>query len=205
MNRYRNDLAVEFAFLLSFVSQVFRTASQFILIFTGYAKAGSDVFSRYAHVVIVFCAEQAIAHEQVFEDAVTHTVAAAGFSDGVGGVGHGFHTAGYDDVGIAEFDLLGCEGNGTHTGTAEFIQCESRNFLRNTRMEGYLTGRVFTAASLEYVAHDDFVDLIYRNTCAFDCFSNSSDTEVYSGDVCELAIETADGRTASTYDNSISH
>ena len=72
-------------------------------------------------------------------------------------------------------------------------------------MEGYLTSRVFTAASLEYVAHDDFVDLIYRNTCTFDCFSNSSDTEVYSGDVCELAIETADGRTASTYDNSISH
>ena len=72
-------------------------------------------------------------------------------------------------------------------------------------MKGYLTGRVFTAASLEYVAHDDFVDLVDRNTCAFECFSNSSYTEVYRGDVCELAIETADGRTASTYDNSLSH
>ena len=121
MDRYRNDLAVEFAFLLSFVSQVFRTASQLILVFTGYTEASGNVFSRYAHVVVVFRAEQAIAHEQVFEDAVAHTIAAAAFSDGVGGVGHGFHTTGYDDVSIAEFDLLGSEGNGTHTGTAEFI------------------------------------------------------------------------------------
>ena len=121
MDRYRNDLAVEFAFLLSFVSQVFRTASQLILVFTGYTEASGNVFSRYAHVVVVFRAEQAIAHEQVFEDAVAHTITAAAFSDGVGGVGHGFHTTGYDDVSIAEFDLLGSEGNGTHTGTAEFI------------------------------------------------------------------------------------
>ena len=205
MNRYWYDLAVEFAFLLSFVSQVFGTACQFILVFTGYTEASGNVFSRYAHVVVVFCAEQAVTHEQIFEDAVTHTIAAAAFCDGVRSVGHGFHAACYDDVGIAEFDLLGSEGNSTHTGTAELIQCESRNFLGNAGMKSNLTSRVFTAASLEYVAHDNFVDLVDRNACAFDCFSNSSNTKVNSGDVCELAIEAADGRTASTYDNSISH
>ena len=72
-------------------------------------------------------------------------------------------------------------------------------------MKGNLTGCVFTATGLEYMTHDDFVDLIDRDTCAFDCFSNRSNTEVYSGNIYELAIEAADGRTASTYDNSISH
>ena len=39
MNRNRYDLAVEFAFLLCFVSILLGTKSQFILVFTSYAKA----------------------------------------------------------------------------------------------------------------------------------------------------------------------
>ena len=156
-------------------------------------------------MIIVFRADQAVTKKKVFEDAVTHAIAAAAFCDGVRSVGHGFHTASNDDVSVAEFDLLRSQGDGAHAGTTEFIQCESWNFLGNTRVKGNLTGCVFTATGLEYMAHDDFVNLIDRNTGAFDCFSNRSNTEVYSGNVCELAIEAADGRTASTYDNSISH
>ena len=154
MNRNRYDLAVEFAFLLCFVSILLGTKSQFILVFTSYAKAAGNVFSRYAHMIIVFRADQAVTKKKVFEDAVTHAIAAAAFCDGVRSVGHGFHTASNDDVSVAEFDLLRSQGDGAHAGTTEFIQCESWNFLGNTRVKGNLTGCVFTATGLEYMAHD---------------------------------------------------
>ena len=72
-------------------------------------------------MIVVFRADQAVTKKKVFENAVTHAIAAAAFSDGVGSVGHGFHTAGNDDISVAEFDLLRSQGNGTHAGTTEFI------------------------------------------------------------------------------------
>ena len=69
----------------------------------------------------------------------------------------------------------------------DVIQCEKLELPGGiTRVKGNLTGCVFTATGLEYMAHDDFVNLIDRNTGAFDCFSNRSNTEVYSGNVCEF-------------------
>ena len=156
-------------------------------------------------MVVIFRADQAVTKHEVFESAVAHTIAAASFSDCIRSVGHGFHAAGYHDVSIAEFDFLGSQGSSTHAGAAEFVDCESRYILRNAGMEQYLTSRVFTAASLEYVAHDNFVDLIRSDTSAFNSFRHSRDAQINSRYISKATIEATYRGTCSTYDYSFSH
>ena len=180
MNRYRNDLSVEFAFLLSFSSAHLAVVSAKVLIFTGYAETGSNVFSRYAHVVAVFCANEAVTKHGIFENAVAHTIAATSFSDYIRSVGHGFHTACYNDVSIAEFDLLSCQGYSTEAGTTKLVDRKSRYFLRNAGVESYLASCIFTAACCQYMTHDNFVDLVNRNFSTFNCCFNSYTAEFYS-------------------------
>ncbi len=205
MNRYRNDLGFECAALDSFASFDLRTDTECVLVFTSDAETFSNVFSRDAHMIVVECVPEAIFDHRIDEDTIAHAIAITSFRNSEGSHGHVFHAACYDDVSIAGFDHLSCQGYAAETGTANFIDRKSWDFNRHTSFDHSLTSRVLTLSSLEDIAHYDFVDIFAFDTSAFERFFNDDSTEFYSRCVFETAAEFTNCRTASTYDNYFFH
>ncbi len=205
MNRNRNDLGFECAAVDSFASKVLRTNAEFILVFTGYVEAFSDVFSRDAHMVVIESVPKAVFDHRIDEDTIAHAIAITSFRYCERSHGHVFHAACYDDVSVAGFDHLSCQRYATETGTADFVDCQCRNFDRHAGFDHSLTSRVLALSCLKDVAHYDFVDIFAFNTSAFEGFFDNNCTEFNSRRVFEAAAEFTDCRTASTYDNYIFH
>ena len=205
MNRYRNDLRFECAALDSFASFDLRTDTECILVFTSDAEAFSNVFSRDAHMIVIECIPEAIFDHGIDEDTVAHTIAITSFRNSERSHGHVFHAACYDDVSVAGFDHLSCQGYAAETGTADFVDRKSRYFDRHASFNHSLTSRVLALSSLKDVAHYDFIDVFTFDASTFESFFNDNSAEFYSRCVFETATEFTNCCTASAYDNYFFH
>ena len=151
-------------------------------------------------MVIVESVPQAVFDHRVDQYAVAHTVAITSFRNSVRSCGHVFHTACYDNVGVAGFNHLSGEGYAAETGTADFVDRHSRRFNGETRFDHSLTSRVLALSSLENVAHNDFVNDSFVDACAFDGFFDNDSAQICCRNVFQGTAKFTNSCTASTYD-----
>ena len=79
---------------------------------------------------------------------------------------------GYNDVLVAGLDGLGRKHDSLESGAANLVDSERGNRTRNARLEHRLASRSLTGASLHYMSHDHFLDLVGRDICATERLAN---------------------------------
>ena len=77
-----------------------------VLLLAGDGMFVGNEFSGHAHVLIIAGAPEAVFDHGVDNFGVAHAKALAALRKQVGSVGHGLHTAGDDDLSVAEHDSL---------------------------------------------------------------------------------------------------
>ncbi len=129
-----------------------------VLLLTGNTDLLGHVVAVRTHLDVANGAEQTVLHHQVFKDAVSHAVPAAGLCQGVWRVRHALHPAGDHDVMVARPDEQIGLLDGEHARAADAVDRLRRYRPCQTSAECRLPGRVLTCSALEHLAHHDVID-----------------------------------------------
>jgi hypothetical protein len=78
----------------------------------------------------------------------------------VRGLAHALLTAGDDDAGLAQRDLLGRDRHRPQAGAADLVQAPRRDLLRDAGAHARLTGRTLSRRRLQHMAQDHLVDVV---------------------------------------------
>src|SRR5262245_27361650 len=106
--------------------------------------------------------------------------------------GHGFLTAGDNDLCVAEGDLLHAERNGTQARAAKLIDAPCRGFLRNAGLHCSLTSWVLAFTGLQDLAKNDLVHLLRGNARTLQRALDGGRPELVSRNCAESTIEGTD-------------
>lgn len=139
------NLIVESTGLLGGLGLLVGTDSVLILLLTVEAVVLSALLGSKAHeLLLAIGILKTVLHDSVDHGlvAVLGTVTEAG--QVVGSVGHGFGTTSDDDIGVAGHDGLGTEDNGLQAGGADLVNGGADGGVRETGIDGALTGGVLT-------------------------------------------------------------
>ena len=119
---------------------------------------------------IVVRIPQTVVHHQIDDVAFRHrhAITGTGFRQGEGRVGHAFHAARHDDVGVTEHDFVGAELNGLQARPTHLVDGEAGDGSGDTRAQGRLTSGSLAESTHEHVAHDDLLHLLRFDSGAFD-------------------------------------
>lgn len=115
-------------------------------------------------------------------------------------VGHALSTASDNDLSVTSHDGLGSESDGLDGRGADLVDGGSDSGLRETGVDGALSGGVLAETSLEDVAKDDLLDLFGLDASTRDGVLDSVCTELDGGLAGERAQEHARGSTGSRDD-----
>ena len=131
--------------------------------------------------------------------AVAHAHAAAGLVQHIGGIGHGFHATGNDDVVGAGLDGIEGEHGGLHAGATQLIDGGGTGVVRQTGQTHGLTGRALFEASGQYTAHDDFLHVFRLQAGAGYGFTDRGGAQFGSGNRRQGTLEPTHGGTGTIY------
>ena len=144
-------------------------------------------------MILVESIPQTVVYHNVDHLGVEHSCTPACSGHRIGSHGHGFGTAGYDDVGIASLDDLGSQTYAAKTGTADLIDGHSGSLDGESCSQGDLTCDVLAQAGLQYAAEYELVDLFGLDASSLNSLFDSSLTKGDGGGVLQGAAEAADG------------
>ena len=138
----------------------------------------SSVLGVSAHVHITKGAPESVLDHSVDELLVAELHAVAHAIDIVWRIGHRLLAACNDDLRVASPNRLGGEHYRLEARAADLVDGEGGDGRGESRFQCCLTSRRLPDATLDHVAHDDFVDLIGRNPGALDGGTNCCCTEL---------------------------
>lgn len=118
-------------------------------------------------------------------------------------VGHGLHTTSNHDTALAESDVLSCERDGLHTGSAHLVDGGGLGGLRASCLKSHLTSGSLADVALQNVTHVDLLDLVGLEAGALDGSLDSHYTELRSGGLLKHTVERADGRSGGGNDENV--
>ena len=173
------NLVVESAGLLGSLSLLVGADGVLILLLTVEVVVLSTLLGRKAHeLLLAIGILKTVLHDSVHHGLVAVLGAGAQAGEVVGGVGHGLSATGDDDIGVSGHDGLGTEDDGLQTRGADLVDGGANGGLRETSIDGALTGGVLsntdndilashrrsghTSRSLpsgQNVAEEDFLDI----------------------------------------------
>lgn len=152
---------------------------------------GGACLSGKTHVLALVCVGETVLQDTINELLVAELGAVAHVGEVVGHVGHALGTASNDNVGIAADDGLGSEGDSLDGGGADLVDGGSDSGLRETGVDGALSGGVLAKVGLEDVAEEDLLDLLRLDTSARNGVLDRVCTELDGGLAGERAQEHA--------------
>ena len=118
---------------------------------------------------------------------------------------HVFLPTRHHDFAVTPGHGLGSQHHGLEAGATHGIDGQGRCFLRHTSLHHGLAGWVLAYASSQHLAHDDFTDLVRRQTRARDGFTDHHGAQLgcrgLGQRTAKLAHRSAGGRN----DNDVFH
>src|SRR5688572_8643806 len=117
-----------------------------------------DDLAGVSHVPVLERAPEAVMDQKVNGRLIPQAITVACTWHRIGNVRHRFHSAGDNEIGVAEPYRLGRQRYGTQPGTADHVHGKCGYFRRKTRLHRRLARRSLTDTGLNYTSHDHFVD-----------------------------------------------
>src|SRR5690606_13667699 len=194
------NLLLEAAGLLRSLSLVLGGKREGVLLVTGDLEGACDVFRGYAHMVSKEGIQETVAQERIDHGMVAHLHAPAEIGT-MRRKGHGFLTAGDDDVSIAAKDLLHANRDRPQARAAKLIEIPGRAVMRDTCRHCRLSRRILALPCRQYLSEDHFSDFVCRHASAFQCTANGHGTKFVSRHLRKRAIERTDRCSCSTGNN----
>ena len=162
---------------------------EFVEFFAGEVLFAGALVAARAHVDVVVRIPEAVVDHEVDGGLVAHAHTGSGGGESIGGVGHGFHATGDDDVSIAAFDGLRGHHDGFHAGAADFVDGGAGYAVGDSGAFGGLSGRGLAESAAEDVAHEDFIDLVGFYVSGFEGGFDGVGSELRGGEVGEGALK----------------
>ena len=182
-----------------------RGEGEAILLFAGDVVFVCDELGGLTHVEVVVDVPEAVVDHGVDGDSVAHAEAAARLREQVGGVGHRFHAAGDDDVGVAGLDGLRGERDGAKARSADHVDGDGADLGREATEDRGLARGILSEARGDDVAHDALVDLAGLELRSLDGFADGDCTEACCGDVGERTLKLAHRGSDARDDHDLIH
>ena len=139
---------------------------ELIKFFTGKSPLITDVFCCDHHMVVIECIPKSIIYHCIDNSRIIHSVTETSFFQCVRSHGHVLHTTSYNDISLSSHDHVCSLVYTFQTGSAYYIQCESRNLIRDTCFDRCLTSNVLSLGSLDNASHHNLVNLFRSNACS---------------------------------------
>ncbi|MNP12954.1 hypothetical protein D3C76_1052120 [compost metagenome] len=144
-------------------------------------------------MVVVEGVDQAVAQQAVLQFGVAHAQPGARLRQHVGRQAHAFLAAGDDHFGVAATDRLHGEEQRLEARAAELVDGHGRDADRQAGADGGLARGVLAGAGGEYLAEDDFVDLLGLHAAALQQGADQRGAQFVGRNVRQAALEGADG------------
>jgi hypothetical protein len=129
----------------------------------------------------------------------------AGLVHLIRGHAHVVHTAGHENFGIAALDGLGGQHHRLERGTADLVDGDGLDFLRQFGLDRGLFGRILAIATGKDHAHDALIDNFSINTGPFHGFPDDMGPEIRGAETAQGAAETGQGAAHRTDDDRCFH
>src|SRR5699024_7605113 len=121
------------------------------------------IFGGHTHMVVVEGVPKGVVDHGIDEYLIVHSCAPTRFVYEEGSAGHGFRTAGKDDVRISRLNHLSGEGNRAQTGSADLVDGHSGKGDGATGADDDLTRHILAESRLNNIADDGFIDIFRLN------------------------------------------
>lgn len=161
-----------------------------ILLLAGDAELLCGVFGAVAHVDLVVDVPKAVLDETVLGGNIAEGGGIAG--EVTGHLGHVFHTTGNLSLSETELDVLGGQRDGLQAGSADLVDCDSLNRLRESSTNDNLASWGLASTTLEDMAKVEVGNLVGGDLGAGEGGLDDVGTESGSGGVLEGAVELGD-------------
>ena len=201
LHGHRDDFLFQQAFLDGFLGAGQGLDGVLVHLLAAVAFLVRHILGESAHQAAGLGVFQAVQKHVVLRGlAGAHAVAFAGTQEDIGSVGHALHATGDHDVVAAGLDQVVGEHGGFHAGAAQLVDGGGAGVIRQTGQTHGLTGRALLESGGQDVAHDDFLNVGWLKTSAFDGLGNGDGAEFGGGNVRQAAHEAAHGGADAAYD-----
>ena len=147
-------------------------------------------------MIIIESIPKSILDHGVDQNAIVHSVTITALHNCIRSEGHILHAACDNDICCAGNDLFCRHVDAVKTGAANYVNCNSGNFYRETGLDGSLSCYVLSLTCLDNAAHENFINLIRGNACALQSILDYQSAHVSSLHCAELSAHLTDCSTA---------
>ncbi len=140
-------------------------------------------------MIVVIDIPQPVFDNAVLHFGVTQLGAVTVFGQVIRHIAHTLHSAGNNDIGLFQLDLVGCDHDRFHAGGTYLVDRGARGKFREPRLDGCLPGRCLADTGRQDVAEYHFIDIIRFDSGRLDDLHNGHGAEFGGSERGETASE----------------